>query len=746
MLMAQTMGLNTLRPAGRPVRTGWLHVLFFVSGFPALLYQIVWERSLFTIFGTNIESVTIIVTAFMLGLGIGGLAGARIAADPRRPLPLIFAALELGVGCFGLFSLRLFHAIAELPGLDFTIAEGGVAFLLLLAPTMMMGSTLPILAAYVVSLSGNVGRSVGSLYCVNTLGSAAGCFFAAAWGMGHLGLSGNVALAASLNVAVGLSVLAMWRRRAAALPAAINDVPQASAESGFRYRAAVMVTFLCGFTALGYEILWFRAYSFASAGAAPTFPSLLGCYLMGIALGSSAGRVYCKRTEGAAPGRQVWLLSVFLVLSGLCGYLVVPAASRLVTMPHGYRGSYLLITAAAFLFGAAFPLVMHVGIRAETGAGRRIGTLYAGNIAGSTLGGFIVGYVLMDHWTFRQIAVFLGLCGVGLGMAVLSGVRMTGTQRVAGLAGGALAAAMVLVSSGFAFDGMYERLLAKQSYSPSFRLRHTVETKSGVIAVTDEGVVYGGGAYDGVFNVSPVRDVNSIYRPFSLSLWHPNPRRVLMIGLSSGSWAQVVANHPQVESLTIVEINPGYLRLIPQYPEEAGVLRNPKVSVIIDDGRRWLRTNPGKRFDVMVMNTTFYWRAHASNLLSKEFLELVKSRMEPGGVAFYNTTGSANVQATGASVFPYGVMVGNCLAVSTQPLVLGWDRWKEVVRQYRIDGRPAFRLEDEEHRQRFGEWMALPEGVERLWGPLVTAEQIRAKTRNLRIVTDDNMACEWETR
>src|SRR5262249_26501837 len=117
-------------------------------------------------------------------------------------------------------------------------------------------------------------------------------------------------------------------------------------------------------------------------------------------------------------------------------------------------------------------------------------------------------------------------------------------------------------------------------------------------------------------------DNNFVFRAYAIPSFHPRPADVLMIGLSSGSWAQIVANEPGVQRLTIIEINPGYLRLISQYPMVASVLKNPRVSISIDDGRRWLFRNPNRRFDLIVMNTTFYWRAHASNLLSVEFLEL----------------------------------------------------------------------------------------------------------------------------
>src|SRR5690349_17751913 len=156
-------------------RFRWLCVLFFVSGFPALLYQIVWQRTLFAIYGVNIESVTVVVSAFMLGLGLGSLAGGRISRIPGAPLLLLFGGAEIGIAAYGIASLPLFHWVAGFTAGAPPVQTGLLAFALVLIPTILMGATLPLLVAHLVKLSGNVGTSVGILYFVNTLGSAAAC-------------------------------------------------------------------------------------------------------------------------------------------------------------------------------------------------------------------------------------------------------------------------------------------------------------------------------------------------------------------------------------------------------------------------------------------------------------------------------------------------------------------------------------------------------------------------------------------
>lgn len=185
-----------------------LYPVFLVSGAAAILYQLLWQRALFTIYGTSAESVTVVVTAFMLGLGLGSLAGGRLSENSRLPLPAVFAALEIAIGAFGLVSLALFRFVGRLTSAAAGIEVGLWALGLVLLPTVLMGATLPLLVAHRVRESGNVGRSVGLLYGVNTLGSAIGSLAAALFLMGALGESLSVKFAAGLNFAVAVVVLA----------------------------------------------------------------------------------------------------------------------------------------------------------------------------------------------------------------------------------------------------------------------------------------------------------------------------------------------------------------------------------------------------------------------------------------------------------------------------------------------------------------------------------------------------------
>lgn len=186
--------------------------LFFVSGVAALVYQVCWQRLLFSAFGVDIDSVTIIVSVFMLGLGLGALVGGNLA-DHRPALALrFFAVAELGIGTFGLFSPALIRATGD-AFVDASPWQIVIAnFLLLLIPTCLMGATLPILVAHVTRIWGNVGKSIGLLYQVNTLGAAVGVAIVGFVWFLLFDLDAAIRMAATLNILVSVLTIA-WIKR-----------------------------------------------------------------------------------------------------------------------------------------------------------------------------------------------------------------------------------------------------------------------------------------------------------------------------------------------------------------------------------------------------------------------------------------------------------------------------------------------------------------------------------------------------
>lgn len=182
-----------------------LTVLFFMSGIAGLIYQVAWQRVLFMAFGSDLESVTIVVSAFMLGLGIGALGGGWVADRSRLNTLTLFSLCEAGIGIYGLISYRLISHVGDLFVGSILALVAGVNFLLILIPAALMGATLPILVTYASRQWNNVGRATGHLYGANTLGAAVGALGSVFFLFNVLHLDTSIYLAASINLMVASS-------------------------------------------------------------------------------------------------------------------------------------------------------------------------------------------------------------------------------------------------------------------------------------------------------------------------------------------------------------------------------------------------------------------------------------------------------------------------------------------------------------------------------------------------------------
>jgi spermidine synthase len=284
-----------------------------------------------------------------------------------------------------------------------------------------------------------------------------------------------------------------------------------------------------------------------------------------------------------------------------------------------------------------------------------------------------------------------------------------------------------------------ERLHADREFLTQDGYKYVVQNRSGIIAVSGDekgDIVYGGGVYDGRFNIDPVVDSNGIRRAYMVAALHPNPEEILEIGLSSGSWTWVMAAHAGVKKITVVEINPGYLELIKKYPNHKTILSNPKISYYFDDGRRWLKRHPEARFDMILMNTTFHWRSNITNLLSREFLEMCRDHLKEGGVVYYNTTLSQDSVFTVARVFKFVTTYRNFVAASDHPFAMALEERRQSLLKFQVDGRSILDSRDAALRTVLEE-MAASDLRDK-------AEEIRRRA-DLQMITDDNMLTEFKT-
>jgi len=757
---------------------GWLSFLFLISGFAAMIYQVVWQRTLFAAFGVNIESITIVVSLFMFGLGLGSLVGGALSRRFPGKAAWLFLVCELGIGVFGAVSLPLMERVSA------ATLHGGLwevslaVFALLAVPTMLMGATLPILVTHLHRHLNNVGKSVGLLYCINTIGSAVACFLTVDLMFLFLGQQSSVLVAAGCNLAVGVlvwqyaratartrgegvspsrpaGILATTKRNEDGLPAADGDAgltysidqdkgtPNAGETSASRAlpfsRRAFVLFFAAasGYISLSQEMLWMRIVSMMTGGKPSVFAHVLGFFLVGVALGALWGEKLCARRFGRGES-PVRFVGGMLLISGLFYYVSIAGVARLnqADTTLGLAAVHIVVAMVSLLLGGLFPVLCHYGARAGGSVGVAVSRIYVANIVGSTAGPLLTGFVLMEYVSTANIILGLSVATVVLGGAAWLFDR--GWSKFV-----AAVVALAVVAGMFAQHGRaYSDLL--EAFQRRAPFRHVSETRSGVAGVEadpDGGpdTMYGGGVYDGQFAIDPIADTNIITRAYMIAALHPDPKDVLEVGLSTGSWSRVLANYVPVERLTIVEINGGYLDIMSHYPEQDSLRTDAKVTIHIDDGRRWLHRNPDAKFDFILQNTTWHWRSQITGLISEEYLRLVKSRLKPGGVFYYNSTGSQEIPRTASRVFKHVTKFNSFYAASDSPFEITPDRIRENLTQFTHNGtpggQPTFDLNNPDH-------VAC---IEKLaTAPLDDQGDAWRARNDLRVITDDNMATEYK--
>ena len=462
-------------------------------------------------------------------------------------------------------------------------------------------------------------------------------------------------------------------------------------------------------------------------------------------MGSLLSRTMCRQASLRVTPLQR-SIAILVLLANLLGFATVPLVA-LAVQHVSFLWTLPLAGITAGMLGATFPMMCHISVRPDSHAGAGLSYLYLSNIIGSATGAWLVGFVLMDLWSLRWISVFLVLVGAMVALALVGTSTLPAIQK--GLAGVIAATVIggVLLSSGPLYASVYGQMEYQAEWGqPGTQLTDIVETRSGVVTVDQDAAIFGGGVFDG-WVIPDIHDNDAAVEPLSLSLFHPKPTDVLVIGMSGGAWSEIIANHPQVQKQVVIEINPGYVQVVQRHPAVSPFLSNPKVELVIDDGRRWMLRNRQRKFDMIVMDTIYHFRANATDLLSVEFLDLARAMLKPGGILYYNTTYSAEAQRTGAVRFPYAFRFGIFMAVSDSPIRIDKDRWRRTLLNYRLEGAPIFNPALESDRDLLDSVLrrvdTLPGDAYDASHGMETRENILRRTQGRPIVTDDNMAVEW---
>ena len=492
---------------------------------------------------------------------------------------------------------------------------------------------------------------------------------------------------------------------------------------------ARFVAFAIGFLSLSLEILWIRLFGFVNSSSPKSFSFVLIFYLLGIAIGALAGKNFCDER------RRLWqFCGVILIISSLSDALAPWIYANSTRTENQLVLGALMIFLTACLKAILFPIVHYLGTTTNTPEiGRSVSLVYGANIFGATLGPLFTGIVLLEFFTTQQS--FFICAGFTASIALICFIkdRVNYFTWISLLSGIAYASLLFILNP----EQLLIMIASKQG-----KTRHIVENQHGIV-ITYQGdvggdYVTGGNVYDGRTNLDPVINSNKINRLLILAALHDKPKKVLILGLSIGTWLKLVTTFPGVEQIDVIEINPGYLKVIQDYPRQASALLDQRVHLEIADGRHWLKVHPNNHYDLIIMNTTYFWRNYSTNLLSQDFLQLVKQHMNARAILTYNSTFSPDVFKTASTVFPYAYLYDSFVIAAD----FDWRKKlleptaQQKLAALRLDGQPLYPDDGQATIKAH-----LTQPIESL--TMVEARN-KALGRSLEVVTDRNLIPEFK--
>jgi spermidine synthase len=641
-------------------------LLFLLSGLISLVFQVAWLKMLLLVFGNTVWAVGTLLTAFMAGLALGSWLFGRIADRTGSPLRL-YGILEGFIGLYGLLTLVVFAKMHVIYIPLYSLSGGDnmlmgfikffLALIILLPPTICMGATLPLLARQFTRDVKNAGSGIGSLYTINTLGAVLGTFIAGFFLIPMLGLRMTVITAAVINFVILTAAFLLTR----------SEKPSFSMKGLFKIKVKPMsghwvmwVYFICGFTALAYEVIWNRILTLHLGSSVYSYSIMLAVYLMGITLGAAIMSYFVKNIKNpvrvfaviqlALALNLILIINQFGNLSDVMGAMgEAIAAQRYSTFILALVFSTLqLLIMPTVLMGASFPLAVRLFVRSKEELGKETGQLYSMNTLGTIMGSFGAGFILLPSLGAQKSLLLVASLNLAIGVYLVFKDHGAKLKKVI------VTAACILIFYGGYFlltypeqviltagifqdaDNNEVKLLA---FDEDIYATVTVEERKGVRGTWRQLSMNGvnvAGTSGELFSIQKLQG----HLPLLL---HKNPKSVLHIGFGSGGTAWAVSRYP-VEKITIAEISRSIIEEASKYFQMVnyGVLKDPRVEVVFTDGRNKVLADT-ETYDVILSDSIHPRFSGNGSLYTYDYYKLLKKRLKPGGLVsqwlpFYSIT------------------------------------------------------------------------------------------------------------
>ncbi len=620
-------------------------LVFTLSGASALVYQVIWARQLGLVFGNTTISVSVVLGAFMAGLALGAFLAGRSWVLRRDPMRL-YAILEGAIGLYALAFPWLVRGLesaypllfsVETPLAVLTAFRSVAAFGLLLVPTTMMGATLPLTTEYVHRLGVEPQDwNAGRLYGANTAGAALGSFLSGFVLIELIGITGTLVAAACLNFAV--AALGLWLSGLAS-----TERPPPDARPG---NAGILLLYaVVGALALAGEVLWTRSLTLLLGSSTYAFSAILIVHLVGIALGSwtLAGFVRTLRSPVLVVPLAIAGAGAWHGLAVLCFPALYPLHDLLLggELLPGLEGAVrtfgfvlavtLLIAPPAFLSGSLFPAITRLVGGEDGDQGTPVARAYTWNTLGAIGGSLGAGFVVAPLFLHFQAIYLLAALYAALALVALARVDWRSNRA---LCGGVAAAALLLLGASSWMTtrpDLFARLVPERR--PGFEVVHNASDRQGITTVIQDPrrpgptqvlMVNGAGMTTKVFATKAMAHL-----PIAA---HGRAEETLVVCFGMGTtFRSALAHGGRVD---VVELVPGVIDAFPLfYADAARIAADPRGRRLVSDGRNFLLLSQ-KRYDVITVDPPPpIDSAGVNSLYSREFVELMRDHLAPGGIA-----------------------------------------------------------------------------------------------------------------
>ena len=647
-------------------------ILFFCSGATALVYEVIWSKYLALLFGSTIQAQTVVLAVFMGGLALGNMLFSRSADQARHPLT-IYGRIEIAIGVYallfaylyrvsdGVFALLGSHLLGR-PG-PLLLLKGALSLLLLLGPTILMGGTLPILAAWLQKSMPDAGRRSARFYSVNSFGAVCGAGVTGFWLVQRFGLRNTMDLSAMVNLAIGLIAILFGRNQPAnpavpnapaRLPEATPDQPGASRKV---FQRACLMVALTGAVSMGLEVLASRCLCLIFGASLQVFSIVLIAFILGISVGSAV-MASPKRKHWRGESTPILLLLGAALVIGLVVFNIenlvatyLTAQSGLSRSAMGYCYNQVLATAMSICvlglpagaLGSALPLCIRNASETSNLLGDRVGRLLTWNTMGAVGGSLLTGFVLMPQIGLR--GSFTALAAVLVLVAIFFAVA---AHRSLPIGVGAVIGVFLIIAS-VSGSGDWRYIFSAgvfRQFDPDFSMSHLRTLRSqwhlefyedaADATVSVERQLKGIGdlslRVDGKVDASAKSDASTqlllAYLPLTMK---PQSKDVFCFGMGSGITAGATLGYP-IDHLTVAENCRPVLRAAKLFePWNNGVLTNNRTRIYDEDARTALKLSP-QQYDVIISEPSNPWMVGVASVFTREFYELAARRLKPGGI------------------------------------------------------------------------------------------------------------------